>query len=859
MVKTGAPGAKHRSVRSTAYILGASLLLLFIPSTTHGIVLGDANRDGVVSIADVPLLLRIINGDAPGTFSADANQDGFILSDDVTETIAMLFGRGLAGATPTATATESRTPPLGTATASRTPSGPATATATGSQTAAATQTATAPPTPSSSPLPTASPSPSPTPAVPTATPSGGADAALAVAGSGIGTASAMNAIPPLITAIVSGFEFGSATLAGAALSDAIGGSAGAGACPLNGTVARACTGVGNVTVTFTFSDCTLPSATGSLHIDGTVTLSGTGFCPNVLPPFSTTTNVQATFRNPGDQTLVIATANLTGSVTPQLGGSCTVTGGTLLLSGTIASRIPGQVRSSLELTSTTVGVNVRMFDSNCAPVGLALTFNGPGVLSQTSGGAAGARGAAPESASLTFTDFVLDQDSSSNPSRTRLDGGITAQCFGGMVTLATQAPLTQAVGMPCPSDGRIRVTSPAATAQILYLADGRVALDTTLDGVGDSTFDSCVDPALLLCVGAPAATPTASRTPTVSRTATPSATSGSASPPPSSTATHTATAFATATATATGTRTATVAASSTPTTTGTRTATVAPSPTPTATSGLPPERFFCNTTQATIPDNTVAGVASTMTVTDAVSISDLNVRVDVNHTFIGDLVISLTHVETGRVAVLVERPGASVENTFGCENNDISLTFDNQASRFAQSSCFPFSPAIRGSVIPDGSLDTFNGESAAGTWQLRVSDRSPQDTGALLSWCLEVNSRAPVVTAFTCNGETDCTLPLGQAYTLAFRVRDVDGNAVSWQIKARDDTGVVFDFAAGTFDTPTGDGMRTVQSPGFTCQGGGCRTTQFEFFVVVTDAGGHVSPLATVDITSLGSAADAAP
>src|SRR5258706_409315 len=143
--------AKRMTAPRCRSTLAALLLVLSIPALARAVTPGDGNRDERVSAADVTVLLRILNGDVAGSLSADANQDGFILNDDIGATIARVFGAAPGIATPTVSATASRTPssgatatstitPVASATAS--PLGTATATATGSSVATTSQTAT---------------------------------------------------------------------------------------------------------------------------------------------------------------------------------------------------------------------------------------------------------------------------------------------------------------------------------------------------------------------------------------------------------------------------------------------------------------------------------------------------------------------------------------------------------------------------------------------------------------------------------------------------------------------------------------------------------------------------------------------
>lgn len=101
-----------------------------------------------------------------------------------------------------------------------------------------------------------------------------------------------------------------------------------------------------------------------------------------------------------------------------------------------------------------------------------------------------------------------------------------------------------------------------------------------------------------------------------------------------------------------------------------------------------------------IPDNDNTGAFSAIEVTDTMNIGTLKVTVDISHTYIGDLTLSLRH--DGQDVVLQKNSGGSTEN--------IQKTFD---------------------------VTGFSG-SIQGTWELAVVDGAASDEGAINSWELIV-------------------------------------------------------------------------------------------------------------------------
>jgi subtilisin family serine protease/subtilisin-like proprotein convertase family protein len=152
-----------------------------------------------------------------------------------------------------------------------------------------------------------------------------------------------------------------------------------------------------------------------------------------------------------------------------------------------------------------------------------------------------------------------------------------------------------------------------------------------------------------------------------------------------------------------------------------------------------------------IPASGTPTVTSSLTISGATgNIIDLNVKdLNILHTWVGDLKVTLTS-PGGTVLVLFDRPGYPA-TTFGCSQNNIFTTFDDEAALTADdfentcnSSNSAATYAISGIYQPIDALSALNGTSPDGTWILTVSDFFGEDGGSIEGWGLEIS--VPTVT-----------------------------------------------------------------------------------------------------------------
>ena len=134
---------------------------------------------------------------------------------------------------------------------------------------------------------------------------------------------------------------------------------------------------------------------------------------------------------------------------------------------------------------------------------------------------------------------------------------------------------------------------------------------------------------------------------------------------------------------------------------------------------------FYNTTPTAIKDLTKT--VSYITINQDIKITDLNVAVNVTHTYDSDLIISLKS-PTGVISTLSYRRGGSGDNF-------LSTIFDDEATKAISAGIAPFS----GSFRPETLLSRFDGINARGTWTLTVVDKARGDTGKLNSWALSIS------------------------------------------------------------------------------------------------------------------------
>jgi subtilisin-like proprotein convertase family protein/subtilisin family serine protease len=143
-----------------------------------------------------------------------------------------------------------------------------------------------------------------------------------------------------------------------------------------------------------------------------------------------------------------------------------------------------------------------------------------------------------------------------------------------------------------------------------------------------------------------------------------------------------------------------------------------------------------------IPDNDVEGVRDSVTFSEVANLTSVKVAVDISHTFIGDLRLTLI-APSGKFVVIHDRNGGG--------SNDIRATFDLKTTP---------------------SLGSLYGQLIQGDWTLLVQDLAAQDEGLLNHWELEME------------GETNGSVNLEDAP--AATIPDNDASGIVSTINTRD-------------------------------------------------------------------------
>lgn len=146
---------------------------------------------------------------------------------------------------------------------------------------------------------------------------------------------------------------------------------------------------------------------------------------------------------------------------------------------------------------------------------------------------------------------------------------------------------------------------------------------------------------------------------------------------------------------------------------------------------------YCGTSSSTdvpviIPASGTPTVNSTLTIPtgDNVIIQKVTVTLNISHSWINDLIVTLIS-PTGTQVQLMNRecnPNQGIPNAIATfDDNGIVLVCGTN-------------PGVSGVILPEQPLSALNGQNSQGVWTLRVQDVFNQDGGAINSWSIDICS-----------------------------------------------------------------------------------------------------------------------
>ncbi|MEM7453726.1 MAG: proprotein convertase P-domain-containing protein [Planctomycetota bacterium] len=158
-----------------------------------------------------------------------------------------------------------------------------------------------------------------------------------------------------------------------------------------------------------------------------------------------------------------------------------------------------------------------------------------------------------------------------------------------------------------------------------------------------------------------------------------------------------------------------------------------------------------------VPDPGVL-VSETATITRSETINDLSITLnDFDHTWVGDLVGTLTHVNTGTEVTIFNRVDVYGTSGSGDGSNMFGdYTFGDGGDDFwreanSGNSSYVLSPGMYEATDEQGNVNSlqaaFAGESTAGVWRLTIEDADANESGSFGSWQINFSSTIPEPTS----------------------------------------------------------------------------------------------------------------
>ncbi|MGQ4645956.1 proprotein convertase P-domain-containing protein [Lyngbya aestuarii] len=112
---------------------------------------------------------------------------------------------------------------------------------------------------------------------------------------------------------------------------------------------------------------------------------------------------------------------------------------------------------------------------------------------------------------------------------------------------------------------------------------------------------------------------------------------------------------------------------------------------------------------------------------------------NLTHTWVGDLVVRLHHLESDTVVDLFRRPGQRQFSSSGyCNDLNGDYSFNNKSRKNFESAAAEHAVIPSGNYAPAQPLSVLDGLPSSGTWRLIINDCAAGDSGSLDSWSLAI-------------------------------------------------------------------------------------------------------------------------
>jgi subtilisin family serine protease/subtilisin-like proprotein convertase family protein len=170
---------------------------------------------------------------------------------------------------------------------------------------------------------------------------------------------------------------------------------------------------------------------------------------------------------------------------------------------------------------------------------------------------------------------------------------------------------------------------------------------------------------------------------------------------------------------------------------------------------------------AVIPDG--GQLVDQIVVEDGRTIQDVNLFLNVTHSFMSDITMRLFGPD-GTSVLLASKLGADGQGYIG-------TAFDDSAGVSINAGAPPFTGTFR----PAEPLAAFKGRSAAGVWSLVITDEQALNAGMLTDWALEITVQNDIFGPFELNDTLSTATPLG-----------ISGNGVATRVASIGDGGFGF-------------------------------------------------------------------